>query len=104
MYSKVVLNPSFLLLLNINAILKKVENQTVAGPQYSLRSYLLMWMYVALYWYGTAKTAADRMCAVARYNNISSKADRGDIFIRATAGQMGALSRILLLCPLPQIL
>ncbi len=32
-YSRVVLNLSFLLLLNINAILKKVENQTVAGPQ-----------------------------------------------------------------------
>ncbi len=30
------------------------------------------------------------MCAVARYNDISSKADRGDIFIRAAAGQMGA--------------
>ncbi len=43
-------------------------------------------------------------CAGARCNNISSKADRGDIFIRAAAGQMGALSRILLLCPLPQIL
>ncbi len=28
------------------------------------------------------------MCAVARYNNISSKADRGDIFIRAADGQM----------------
>ncbi len=30
---------------------------------------------------GGARTAADRMCAVARYNNISSKADPGDIFI-----------------------
>ncbi len=28
------------------------------------------------------------MCAVARYNDISSKTDRGDIFIRAAAGQM----------------
>ncbi len=28
-----------------------------------------------------ARTAADRMCAVARYNNISLKADCGDIFI-----------------------
>ncbi len=28
------------------------------------------------------------MCAVARTNDISSKADRGDIFIRAAAGQM----------------
>ncbi len=28
------------------------------------------------------------MCAVARYNDISSKADCGDIFIRAAAGQM----------------
>ncbi len=27
-------------------------------------------------------------CAVARYNDISSKADHGDIFIRAAAGQM----------------
>ncbi len=44
------------------------------------------------------------MCTVARYNDIYSKADRGDIFIRAAAGQMGAQSRILLLCPLPQIL
>ncbi len=26
-------------------------------------------------------TAADQMCAVARYNDISSKADRGEIFI-----------------------
>ncbi len=51
-----------------------------------------------------ARTAADRMCAVARCNNISSKADRGDIFISVAAGQMGAISRILLLCPLPQIL
>ncbi len=33
---------------------------------------------------------------VARYNNIYSKADHGDIFIRTAAGQMGALSRILL--------
>ncbi len=32
-HSKVVLNLSFLLLLNINAILKKVENQAVVGPQ-----------------------------------------------------------------------
>ncbi len=37
-YSKVVLTLSFRLLLNINAILKKVENQTVAGPQCSLYS------------------------------------------------------------------
>ncbi len=36
------------------------------------------------------------MCAVAWYNDISSKADRGDIFIRAAADQMGALSRMLL--------
>ncbi len=28
------------------------------------------------------------MSAVARYNDISSKADRGDIFIRAAAGRM----------------
>ncbi len=28
-----------------------------------------------------ARTEADRMCAVAWYSNISSKADRGDIFI-----------------------
>ncbi len=28
------------------------------------------------------------MCAVARYNDISPKADRGDIFIRAGAGQV----------------
>ncbi len=40
------------------------------------------------YWYGGARTAADRMCSVARYNDIPSKADRGDIFIRAAAGQM----------------
>ncbi len=26
-------------------------------------------------------TAADQMCALARYNDISSKADRGEIFI-----------------------
>ncbi len=30
---------------------------------------------------GGARTSADRMCAVVRYNNISSKADPGDIFI-----------------------
>ncbi len=30
---------------------------------------------------GGARTAADKMCAVARYYDISSKADRGDIFI-----------------------
>ncbi len=36
-YSKVVLTLSFFL-LNINAILKKVENKTVAGPQCSLYS------------------------------------------------------------------
>ncbi len=59
-----------------------------------------MWR-CTVYWYGGARPAADRMCAVARYNDISSKADRGDIFIRAIAGQMGALSRILLLCPPP---
>ncbi len=28
------------------------------------------------------------MCAVAQYNDISSKSDRGDIFIRAAAAQM----------------
>ncbi len=46
--------------------------------------------------YGGARTTADRMCAVAWYNGISSKADRGEIFIRAAADQMGALSRMLL--------
>ncbi len=30
---------------------------------------------------GTARTVTDRMCAVAQYYDISSKADRGDIFI-----------------------
>ncbi len=41
-----------------------------------------MWMYVALYsTYRGARTAADKMCAVAQNYNISSKADRGDIFI-----------------------
>ncbi len=30
---------------------------------------------------GGASTVTDRMCAVARYYDISSKADRGDIFI-----------------------
>jgi len=29
---------------------------------------------------GGVRTAADKMCAVARYYDISSKADRGDIF------------------------
>ncbi len=29
---------------------------------------------------GVTRTAADRMCAVARYNDISSKADSGDIY------------------------
>ncbi len=128
-HSKFVLNLSFLLLLNINAILKKVENQTVSGPQwlpyyffpccqsqcgpatvwfstfFKISSYWCECMWrCTVYWYSGTRTAADRMCAVARYNDISSKADRGDIFIRAAAGQMGALSRILLLCPLPQIL
>ncbi len=106
-YSKVVLTLSFLLLLNINAILKKVENQTVAGPQCSLycqsqcgqqlfgfphsSKYLLTDVNVcgAEQYIDTARPAADRMCAVARYNNISSKTDRGDIFIRTAAGQMG---------------
>ncbi len=44
-YSKVILNLSFLLLLNINAILKDVENQTVAyirnlrrSPSWELRT------------------------------------------------------------------
>ncbi len=50
-----------------------------------------MWC-CTVYWYGSARTTADRMCAVAQYNDVSSKADRGDVFIRA-AGQMGALSR-----------
>ncbi len=107
-YSKVILNQSFLLLLNINAILKKVENQTVAGPHCSLYCQSqcgpaavwsptffkissnwseCMWR-CTVYWYGGARTVTDRMCAVARYNDISSKTDRGDIFIRATAGQM----------------
>ncbi len=45
---------------------------------------------------GGARTAAYRICAVASYDNISPKADHGDIFIRAVTGQMGALSRILL--------
>ncbi len=91
-YSKVILNLSFRLLLNINAILKKVENQTVAGPQcghnvdsnclvfHLLQNiFLLMSMSVVLY-----------SILIRRYNDISSKADRGDIFIRAAAGQMGA--------------
>ncbi len=43
------------------------------------------------------------MCAVARYNNISSKADRGDIFIRAAAGQM-CPKQDFIVVPLPQIL
>ncbi len=109
-YSKVILNLSFLLLLNINAILKDVENQTVAGPQSShtvkvnvdqqlfgfphSSKYILtsnwcecMWC-CTVYWYGGARTATDRMCAVARYNDISSKTNCGDIFIRAAAGQM----------------
>ncbi len=34
-----------------------------------------------LYRDGGARTVPDRMCAVARYYDISSKADRGDIFI-----------------------
>ncbi len=34
-----------------------------------------------VYWGRGARTVADRMCAVARYYDISSKADRGDIFI-----------------------
>ncbi len=55
-----------------------------------------MWMFVVLYSIWRTRTAADRMCAVAWYNDISSKADRGDIFIRAAADQMGALSRMLL--------
>ncbi len=37
-----------------------------------------MWC-CTVYWYGGARTAADRMCPVARYNDISSKTDRGDI-------------------------
>ncbi len=45
---------------------------------------------------GGARTAAYRICAVASYDNISPKADHGDLFIRAVTGQMGALSRILL--------
>ncbi len=45
-------------------------------------------MYVVLYgiliqYIRSARTAADRMCAVARCNNISSKADCGYISIRA---------------------
>ncbi len=104
-----VLNLSFFLLLNINPILKKVENQTVAGPQCSLLSVNVDQQLVktssfwceclwrcTLYRYSGARTAADRMCAVAWNNDISSKADCGDIFIRAAACQIDALSRILL--------
>ncbi len=42
-----------------------------------------MWMYVVLYstYRRGARTAADKMCVVARYYDISSKADRRDIFI-----------------------
>ncbi len=36
---------------------------------------------VVVYWDGSTRTAPDRMCAVARYYDISSKADCGDIFI-----------------------
>ncbi len=50
-----------------------------------------MWR-CTVYWYGGARTAAERMCAVARYNDISSKADRGDIFIRDAAEQMGGFN------------
>ncbi len=39
-----------------------------------------MWR-CTVYWYGGARTVTDRMCAVARYYDISSKADCGDIFI-----------------------
>ncbi len=106
-YSKVVLNLSLLLLLNINTILKKGESHIGACPLCFLYSqsqcgqqlfgfphsskYLLtdvnVW-HCIVYWYGDDITAADRMCAVARYNDISSKVDHGDIFIRAAAGQM----------------
>ncbi len=46
-----------------------------------------MWR-CTVYWYGGARTAADRMCAVARYNDISKADWRNHIFIRAAAGQM----------------
>ncbi len=104
-HSKVVLNLSFLLLLNINAILKKVENQTVAGPSqcgpatvwlptfFKISSYWCKCLWrCTVYWYGGARIAADRMCAVERYNDISSKAACGYIFTRAAAGQIGDLT------------
>ncbi len=46
-----------------------------------------MWS-CTVYWYGGARSAADKMCNVALYNNISSKADCGDIFIWDNAGQI----------------
>ncbi len=90
-HSKVVSNLSFLLLLNINSIFKTVENQTVAGPQCSLLSksakvnedqQLFGYPHSSKYLLtGGARTAPERMCAVARYYDISSKADRGDILL-----------------------
>ncbi len=54
---------SFFLLLNIHAILKNVENQTVAGPQWFPYEMRMKSLNKAL---KHTRTAADGMCAVAR--------------------------------------
>ncbi len=65
-----------------NNVLLWLQISAVSYESNSTAELTLMWMYVALYsklYDGGARTAADRMCA-ARYYDISSKADRGDIF------------------------
>ncbi len=120
-YSKVVWNLSFLL-LNINAILKKVENQTVAGPQCSLRSvnvdqqlfgfphsskYLLTDVNVCGAEQNIDAAATELQlieCVLYQDTMIFLQKQIVETFLSGPVLAKCALSRILLLCPLPQIL
>ncbi len=63
-----------------------------------------MYIYCTVYWYGGARTAADRMCAVARYNDISKADWRNHIFIRAAAGQMCPKQDFIVVLPASNIM
>ncbi len=62
-----------------NNVLLWLWISAVSRDNNSTAELTLMWMYVALYRYGGARTATDRMFSVARYYDISPKSDHGDI-------------------------
>ncbi len=71
-----------------NNILLWLWISAVSRESNSTTELTLMWMYVALYSSlhrdGGTRTAADRMCAVARYYDISSKKQILETFLSST--------------------